>query len=115
VYEATSEAVARARRAEGPTLIECKTYRHRGHSRFEKPTYRTDEELQAWLQRDPLPRFRAQLLTGGVLTFAEAERIEHEIQTEIEDAVAFARQSPDPPPDVALRYVYAMEPDPLSP
>ncbi len=115
VYEATSEVVERARRGAGPTLIECKTYRHRGHSRFEKPNYRSDEELQEWLQRDPIPRFRDQLVAQGVLTAEEAERLEREVQAELEDAVAYARSSPEPPEDAALRHVWAEGRDPLSP
>jgi TPP-dependent pyruvate/acetoin dehydrogenase alpha subunit len=111
VYEAATEAVARARAGEGPTLIECKTYRHRGHSRFEKPVYRTDEELQAWLERDPISRYRDFLVNEGVLTEEAFERMVAEIRAELEEAIAFARQSPEPPPDAALRYVYAGEGD----
>jgi len=114
VYTATCEAVARARRGDGPTLIECKTYRQRGHSRFEKSNYRTDEEVAEWMKRDPVPRFTQYLIEERVLTEEEAEGIQHEILNELEEAVAFARQSPEPPPDAALRYVYAPNEDPLS-
>jgi len=114
VYEATLAAVARAREGAGPTLIECKTYRHRGHSRFEKSTYRSNEELQAWLQKDPLPRFRAILIQEGVITEQDAEGIRQEVQEDLEDAISFARQSPEPPPDAPLRYTYAPGSDPLS-
>jgi pyruvate dehydrogenase E1 component alpha subunit len=114
VYEATLAAVTRARDGVGPTLIECKTYRHRGHSRFEKSTYRSSEELQAWLQKDPLPRFRAILVQEGVITEQDAERILQEVKEGLEDAIAFARQSPEPPPDAPLRYAYAPGSDPVS-
>ena len=115
VYEATLQAVERARAGQGPTLIECKTYRHRGHSRFEKPNYRTDEELQAWLEKDPIPRFRQELMRLGLMTEQDAEQVRAQALVEIEDAVAFARQSPEPLVDVALTYVFAAESDDLSP
>jgi len=114
VYEATLAAVARAREGVGPSLIECKTYRHRGHSRFEKSTYRSNEELQAWLQKDPIPRFRAILVQEGVITDQDAERILQEIREDLEDAISFARQSPEPSPDAPLHYAYAPGSDPLS-
>ena len=111
VYEAASDAVRRARAGEGPTLIECKTYRHRGHSRFEKAVYRTEEELQERLGRDPIPRFREFLMVEKILAEADFERIVQEVREELRDAVAFARKSPDPSPDAPLRYVYAEERD----
>ncbi|NLF02568.1 MAG: thiamine pyrophosphate-dependent dehydrogenase E1 component subunit alpha [Anaerolineales bacterium] len=107
VHQAVRQAVQRARAGEGPTLIECKTYRHRGHSRFEKPVYRTDEELAEWMQRDPIPRFREFLMEEGVLTEGAFARMVEEVRAELDDAVAFARQSPEPPVDAALRYAYA--------
>ena len=115
VYAAACEAIARARRGDGPTLIECKTYRHRGHSRFEKSNYRTDEEVAEWIKCDPIPRFSTFLQEQNVLTAEEAEDIRREILQELDEAVAFARQSPEPPPDAALRYVFAAGEDPLSP
>ncbi len=115
VYAATVEAVARARAGEGPTLLECKTYRYRGHSRFEKPNYRTDEELQAWQTRDPIQRFEHQLCERGVLAETEPADIRVAVRAELEAAIAFARRSPEPPPDVAMRYVFAAGSDALSP
>jgi acetoin:2,6-dichlorophenolindophenol oxidoreductase subunit alpha len=113
VYTAACEAVARARRGDGPTLIECKTYRQRGHSRFEKSNYRTDEEVAEWMKRDPIPRFFSYLAEQGVLSEAEAGAIQREILGELEEAVTFARQSPEPPPDAAMHYVFAPNEDPL--
>ena len=107
VYAATVTAVERARRGAGPTLIECKTYRQRGHSRFEKSTYRADAEVQHWLQRDPIQRFRTFLCERGLLTDAEADAIRQTILQTLAEAVAFARQSPEPPPEAALHYVFA--------
>ncbi len=107
IHAAATESVQRARLGEGPTLIECKTYRHRGHSRFEKPVYRTDEELQEWLQRDPIPRFRQFLLQENIISEQDVADILQQVHAELDDAVAFARQSPEPAPDAPLHYTYA--------
>lgn len=107
VYEAAGQAVERARRGGGPTLIECKTYRHKGHSRFDPATYRPKEEVEAWLKRDPIPRFRSRLLEAGVLTGAEADALEQEVAVEVEEAVKFALEGPYPKPEEALEDVYA--------
>jgi len=107
VYEAAKEAVERAKRGEGPTLIECKTYRHKGHSRMDPATYRSKEEVEYWLRKDPIPRFRDRLLEMGILTEGEAKKIEEEVLREIEEAVKFALESPYPEPEEALKDVYA--------
>jgi len=109
VYEATREAVERAREGKGPTLIECKTYRHKGHSRFDPATYRPKEEVEEWLKKDPISRFRARLLETGILTEEEANRIEQEVFAAVEEAVKFALESPYPEPKEALEDVYALE------
>lgn len=109
VYESTLKAVESARNGEGPTLIECKTYRYRGHSRFGKSTYRPEEEEEAWVKRDPIPRFQNYLIEQAVLTEEETEQVRQEILAELEDAVSFARQSPEPEPSVPLEYVFAEE------
>jgi len=109
VYEAAREAVERAREGKGPTLIECKTYRLKGHSRFDPATYRPKEEVEEWLKKDPIPRFRARLLETGTLTDEEANKIEKEIFTAVEEAVKFALESPYPEPKEALEDVYALE------
>jgi len=109
VYAAATEAIARARQGKGPTLIECRTYRYRGHSRFERSSYRTEEEVQEWLERDPITRLRTALVSEGVMTDQQADSIRDEIQDDLDDAVAYARQSPEPPPDASLRLVYASE------
>ncbi len=107
VYEAAKEAVERAKRGEGPTLIECKTYRHKGHSRMDPATYRSKEEVEYWLRKDPIPRFRDRLLEMRILTEGEAKKIEEEVLREIEEAVKFALESPYPEPEEALKDVYA--------
>ena len=97
VREAAAAAVAGARAGEGPTLLECKCYRFAGHSRSDARGYRTREEEAEWLGRDPISRLR------GELDEAEAKRVEAEVDAAIEDAVEFARSSPDADPgDVAL-------------
>jgi pyruvate dehydrogenase E1 component alpha subunit len=106
VYEATQEAVERARKGKGPTLIECKTYRHKGHSRVDAAKYRPKEEVQEWLDKDPIKRLKEKLLQEKALTEAEIQRIEKEVSAEIEEAVKFATESPYPAPEEALEDVY---------
>jgi len=107
VYEASQKAVERARSGSGPTLIECKTYRLKGHSRVDPAKYRPKEEVEEWLAKDPIERFKAMLLQTKTFTEAEILRIEREVFTEIEDAVKFAIESPYPAPEEALEDVYA--------
>jgi pyruvate dehydrogenase E1 component alpha subunit len=107
VYEAVGEAVARARKGKGPTLVECKTYRQRGHFEGDEQTYRTKEEIGAWLKKDPIPRFRKKLMEMGVLTEGDADKIVQEMKDEIEKAVKFAEESPYPAPEEALEDVFA--------
>lgn len=107
VYEAAHEAVDRARHGQGPTLIECKTYRHKGHSRFDPATYRPKAEVEEWLRKDPIPRFKAKLQKMKLLTDQEAEKLEREVILAVEEAVKFAMESPFPTPEEALENVYA--------
>ncbi len=107
VYESTQKAVERARKGEGPTLIECKTYRQKGHSRVDPAKYRPKEEVNQWLTKDPIKRFREKLLQTNVLTKVEIQQIEKEVSAEIEEAVKFAMDSPYPAPEEALEDVYA--------
>jgi len=107
VYEATQKAVANARKGEGPTLIECKTYRRRGHSRVDPARYRPKEEVGAWLARDPIERFKNKLLADRILSETENQKIETETAAKIEEAVKFALDSPQPAPEEALEDVYA--------
>jgi pyruvate dehydrogenase E1 component alpha subunit len=107
VYEAAQKAVERARKGEGPTLVECKTYRHKGHSRIDPAKYRPKEEVEEWLHKDPIKRFKEKLLQTNALLEAEIQRIEKEVSTEIEEAVKFAMESPYPFAEEALEGVYA--------
>jgi len=107
VYEAAGKAVERARKGEGPTLIECKTYRHKGHSRIDPAKYRPREEVEEWLRKDPIKRFKEKLLKEKLLSEVEIQGIEMEVTNEIEKAVKFAVESPYPKPEEALEDVYA--------
>ena len=107
VYEVAHKAVGRARTGEGPMLVECKTYRHKGHSRIDPAKYRPKEEVAEWLRKDPIKRFKETLLQTKILLEAETQKIEKEVLTEIEEAVEFAMESPYPSPEEALEDVYA--------
>ena len=107
VYEAAKDAVQRARAGKGPMLIECKTYRHKGHSRVDPATYRPKEEVGEWLKRDPISRLRTHLLETHILTEEETKKIETEVVRTIEMAIKFALESTYPAPEEALEDVYA--------
>jgi len=107
VYEAATEAVKRARAGEGPTLIECKTYRWKGHSKSDHERYRTKEEIKAWKKKDPIKRFREILIAEGVIGEEEARQIEEEARQTITEAVEYAQASPEPAVDTILEGVYA--------
>lgn len=107
VYEATQEARDRALAGEGPTLIEAKTYRFRGHYEGDPQVYRQPGELQSWKERDPVPTFRRRLLAAGLLDESQMGEIDLSVQTQLDEAVAFASTSPLPVPEDALTGVYA--------
>src|SRR6059058_3691079 len=106
VYQATLGALARARGGDGPTLVECKTYRWHGHSEHDKAFYRTDEELAMWKSRDPIPTFTTYLKSRHVLDDQKEAEIENRVNETIDDAVEFAMNSPDPAPEDALSDLY---------
>jgi len=106
VYEAAGEAIARARRGEGPSLIECLCYRYRGHFEGDPQVYKPEGEEEEWRKKDPIPRFRAQLIEQGVLTEEEAKKIDEEIAAAVAQAEKFARESPWPEPEEALQHVF---------
>jgi pyruvate dehydrogenase E1 component alpha subunit len=108
VYEEAHRAVARARKGEGPTLLECKTYRHKGHSRFDPAKYRPREEVDEWMARDPVESFREKLLDKGIPE-EFLHKIESTVESEIEEAVEFAQESPLPEPEDALKDVWVVE------
>jgi pyruvate dehydrogenase E1 component alpha subunit len=108
VYLAVKAAADRARRGEGPSLIESKTYRYKGHSRSDKQAYRTREEVQEWMEkRDAIKQFAALLVTGGVLAEAEAAAMRETALKIIDGAVAFSEASPAPDVQTLTEGVYA--------
>jgi len=107
VYEAAGEAVARARNGQGPTLIEAKTYRYRGHFEGDSGTYRPKEEIEHWMQRDPIKTYKEKLIETKVLTEKQAEDIDKEALAEMDAALKFAQESPFPEPEETLENVYS--------
>ena len=108
VYDAAATAVARARAGEGPTLIECKTYRHRGHTeRSDTDDRRPADEVEEWKIRDPIEQFEVRLRQEGHLGDGDRELMDAEVHGQIEDAVDFARSSPFPDLQAALEDVFA--------
>jgi pyruvate dehydrogenase E1 component alpha subunit len=107
VYQTTQGAIRRARAGEGPTLIECKTYRWHGHSEHDKAFYRSDEELAMWKSRDPLPIFTKFLQERGVLSDEKQQEVDRRVKQAVDDAVRYAEDSPDPEPGEAVTDIYA--------
>jgi pyruvate dehydrogenase E1 component alpha subunit len=106
VYEAAAEAIARARRGEGPTLLETKTYRYYGHFQGDQVTYRTTEELEAYKQRDPIQSLRSAILDRGIATTDELDAIDARVTKQLDDAWDAAKAAPFPAPEEALTDVY---------
>jgi len=107
VYHAAREAIERARSGGGPTLLEYKTYRYPGHSRGDPGNYRGDEELEAWRARDPIPKLGEQLVAEHGIQERELDDLGSRCQEQIEKAVEFAMQSPEPLPAACLGPIYA--------
>lgn len=107
VMNTTHEAVERARNGKGPTLIEMKTYRWKGHSKSDARLYRTREEEREWKEKDPIKRFKDVLIEADIFTEEEAEKIKQEAKKEVADSVTFAEKSPMPAEEDLLTDVYA--------
>ena len=107
VAEASMDAIERARAGGGPSLIESKTYRIRGHSRSDRNRYRTKDEIEEWSRRDPIVMLEDELVSLGILTRGEVERIAVDAQADIEKATEWARGRPEPDPADLLRDVLA--------
>lgn len=106
VRRVAGEAVERARRGDGPTLVEAKTYRQVGHSRSDPRTYRRREEEAEWQARDPLLRMERLLQEKADVSRAELDRVEQEVAASIDDAVSYAESSPSPAPEDTLKHVF---------
>jgi pyruvate dehydrogenase E1 component alpha subunit len=106
VYEEVKEAVERARAGGGPTLVECKTYRRRGHSRSDPGNYRPDDEVLAWKGKDPISRFRKLLVDGRTASEEELDAITNKVSGEIDDAIRYSEESPLPDPASVFEDIY---------
>ena len=107
VMNGVGEAVDRARNGEGPSIVEAKTYRWKGHSKSDAKKYRTREEEKEWRGKDPIERLRQVLIQEGLLTEEAADKIKAEAKKEIEDSIEFAKDSPMPTLDDLMEDIYA--------
>ena len=107
VYEVVDAAIERARTGNGPTLIECKTYRWHTHFEGEADTYRPPEEVAAWREREPIAPYRDMLISLAVFSDEDLTAIDESIIQELEEAVEFSRNSPFPEPETALTDLWA--------
>lgn len=109
VAETVEAAIARARAGEGPSLIENLTYRWRGHSKSDRNRYRTKQEIDEWMAKDPIQRFRAELIEHSILDESEAEKVMAEAQQEVEAGIEYAKSGTAPRMSDLTKYVYAEE------
>jgi pyruvate dehydrogenase E1 component alpha subunit len=109
VHEAVARAVKRARAGEGPTLLEMKTYRYKGHSMSDPQKYRTKEEVEEYKDRDPIEVVKQKLITEFGQTEADIEVINERVRLEVEESVKFAEESPWPSDDELLKDVYIQQ------
>ena len=110
VYRVAKDAAERARRGEGPTLVEAKTYRYRPHSSSDDDrTYRTKEEVEEWRHKDPITRFQRYLQEQGLINKEEDQAIRARAKQAVDEAQQYAEAAPLPSPETMLRYVYAEE------
>ena len=103
VHKAVKDAAKRARKGDGPTLIEAITYRWRGHSKSDRQAYRTREEVKEWMEKDPIPRFAEKIGVDD----KEMDKIRKKVKEDIQKAVEFAENSPEPDVSTILEGVYA--------
>jgi pyruvate dehydrogenase E1 component alpha subunit len=106
MYEAVQNAIDRARRGEGPTLIEAKTYRWRGHWTGDPEVYRTREDVKLWMEKCPIARMKKRMLSEGIADETELAEIESKAKADVEEAAAFALASPEPDPATVMDNVY---------
>jgi pyruvate dehydrogenase E1 component alpha subunit len=111
VYQAARRAVERARNGEGPILLECITYRIRGHARFEAAHYRSKDEVEAWEQRDPITRLAQALLREQMVSEAELNAMQEQVEQTIEEAIEFAEASEDVQASDFLQYITLETPE----
>jgi pyruvate dehydrogenase E1 component alpha subunit len=109
VHEATARAAERARNGEGPTFLEFRTYRYKGHSMSDPQKYRSKDEVEEYKQRDPIEVIRKKILDKKFATEAELDAIDQKVAAQVEESVKFAEESKYPDPSDALKYVYVQE------
>jgi pyruvate dehydrogenase E1 component alpha subunit len=109
VHESVSRAAARARKGDGPTYLEFKTYRYRGHSMSDPQKYRTKEEVAEWKMRDPIEMVKDRILKSSIATEDELEIINSKIKDQVIEAVKFAEESPYPTAEDAYKDIYMQE------
>jgi pyruvate dehydrogenase E1 component alpha subunit len=109
VHEAMEEAVARARRGDGPTFLEMKTYRYKGHSMSDAQTYRTKDEVKEYQTQDPIQKVVETLLENKWIDEAGIEAAEARVKALVDESVQFAEESPYPEPEELYKDVYAEE------
>ena len=109
IHEAVSRAAERARRGDGPTFLEFKTYRYRGHSMSDPQKYRTKEEVEQWRMRDPIEQVKHTILTNNIANEEDLAAIDAKIKITVEEAVKFAEESPWPDGMNAYKEVYVQE------
>jgi pyruvate dehydrogenase E1 component alpha subunit len=107
VFSAASDLVERARRGDGPSYLVCNTYRFHGHHAGDPLNYREKEEVERWREQDPIEPVKSAVVSRGVLSASDVEQLERRIESEIEEAVEFARNSPEPTPDQLMTDIYA--------
>jgi TPP-dependent pyruvate/acetoin dehydrogenase alpha subunit len=107
VFLSAKEAIENARKGEGPTLLECITYKLKGHGVYDKAEYRPKEEVEEWRRRDPIDTFEAKLLKTKLAAQADIDQIEKEVAASVEESVAFAKSSPVLPFEELSNFVYA--------
>ena len=114
VHDAVAEAAKRARKGDGPTLLELKTYRYKGHSMSDPAKYRTKEELEAYKRRDPIEQVKETILKHKLATEKDLESINDKIKSQVSEAVSFAEESPYPDIKEVFTNVYVQEDYPFS-
>ncbi len=107
VYENIHHIIDDVRSGKGPMLVEAKTYRFRGHHGGDAEVYRTKQEVKEWREKDPIPKLTDKLRTEGIISQKDIDKIKKGISDELEEAIEFARKSPNPKPEEATDYVFS--------
>ena len=110
VYEASEKAIGRARRGEGPSLIEARAFRYYGHFMGDVQTYKTEQEFQGYAAQDPITKFKKHVLEHDLISESELAKIDDWAKERVEEAVRFAEESPYPAPEECLEDVYVSYP-----